>query len=361
MLKKLKFFFLGAFLIGTSFYLQGCAGYTTAAITSAVNSKYEAINLQPEAEKNIQQAYNAALDTQKQYPTGTVDVVFNDLAVRMNPTFNTPVVYLNGSKYLSEQYIDTVLAYAKQVMPDVNFVVKDKPDFSSQNPQLVLFPSFFNHTILGFFAGRQIIYNSTYAIFELNGKYYAFNNEIYDNGYPIIMATVFSNFFKDYYKSELLAYYPIFPAVKAIMLKAQNQPLSPYLERWLNAVKQWQPAPVNNDKVAFRVVSDAKLPCVYNYKWTEHKKNAQGKEYGKTEPEWYQNLKGIAPYLFMPEDSTECQKIEKKVKNGTEITQAILEVVAENWKKETKPIMDNWDKVSKLTVGADNQTLAAQK
>ncbi|AHF97834.1 hypothetical protein DESACE_03490 [Desulfurella acetivorans A63] len=360
-MKKLKFFFLGVFLIGISFNLQGCAGYSTAIFASAINSRYTDIDLQPEAKRNIQQTYNATLDTQKQYPTGTVDVVFNDLAVRMNPRITTPVVYLNGSKYLSEQYIDTVLAYAKQVMPNVNFVVKNKPDFSSQNPQLVLFPSYFNHATVTFFSAGQVIYNSTYAIFELNGKYYAFNNEIYDNGYPVFAFTVFTNYFKDYYKSELLAYYPIFPAIKAIMLKAQNQPLSPYLERWLNAVKQWQPAPVNNDKVAFRVVSDAKLPCVYNYKWTEHKKNAQGKEYGKTEPEWYQNLKGIAPYLFMPEDSAECQKIEKKVKDGTEITQAILEVVGENWEKETKPLMDNWDKVSKLTVGADNQTLTAQK
>ncbi|MGC9168992.1 MAG: hypothetical protein ACP5GK_08815, partial [Desulfurella sp.] len=78
MLKKLKFFFLGVFLIGISFNLQGCAGYTTAIFTSAINSKYEAINLQPEAKRNIQQTYNATLDTQKQYPTGTVDVVFND-------------------------------------------------------------------------------------------------------------------------------------------------------------------------------------------------------------------------------------------------------------------------------------------
>ncbi|MGC9102970.1 MAG: hypothetical protein ACP5IH_07720, partial [Desulfurella sp.] len=98
-MKKLKFFFLGVFLIGTSFNLQGCAGYTTAIFASAINSRYTAINLQPEAKRNIQQTYNATLDTQKQYPTGTVDVVFNDLAVRMNPRITEPAVYLNGSKY----------------------------------------------------------------------------------------------------------------------------------------------------------------------------------------------------------------------------------------------------------------------
>lgn len=359
-MRKIKFLGLGLLLLGLSFNLYSCAGYTTAAISSHANSKYEAINLQPEAEKNIQQTYNATLDTQKQYPTGTIDVVFNDLAVRMNGGILTPAVWLNGSKYLSQEYIDKVLSYAKESMPNVNFIVKDKPDFNSQNPQLVFFPSYFNHAVNGLVSYLHTIYNSTYAVFELNGKYYLITNEIYDNGYGSVVSSMFSNYFKDYYKSELLAYYPVFPAVKALMLKAQNQPLSPYLSNWLNAVKEWQPAPVNNDKVAFRVVDDAKLPCVYNYKWTEHKKDAQGKEYGKNEPEWYQNLKGIAPYLFMPENSPECQAIEKNVKDNDEITQAIMLVVAKKWEDETKPIISNWDKYSKLTVGAGNATSVAK-
>lgn len=351
---------LGVFLLGIGFSLQGCAGFTTSAITSHAYSKYEAINLQPEAIKNIDQTYNATLDTQKQYPTGTVDVVFNDLAVRMNGIPTAPLMYLNGNKYLSQEYIDTVLAYAKQSMPNVNFVVKINPNFNSQNPQLVLFPSYFNHQDEGFFSCGHTIFNSTYAVLEINGKYYLITNEIYDNGYGTALTTIFANYFKDYYKSELLAYYPIFPAVKAILLQSQNQQPSPYLANWLKAVKEWQPAPINNDKLAFRVVDDAKLPCVYNYKWTEHKKDAQGKEYGKNEPEWYQNLKGIAPYLFMPENSPECQAIEKNVKDNDEITQAIMKVVAKDWEKESDPIISNWDKVSKLTVGAGNATSVAK-
>lgn len=353
--------FLALFIgIGLMFLLNGCFA-PGARIHTAISSAYTAYVPNDKATKNIQQVYNPVLDTQKQYPTGTVDVVFSDVAFKMASIHNI-VAYLNGyvfnpsgSRYLTQETKEKILAYAKEIMPNVNFNIVDKPNFNSQNPQLILFTNYYMKQGDIVISTTLTPFVLTQAILETNSKYYLIDSRLQENTYPAVnYAAVFDN------SLTYTIYYPIFPAVKAILLQAQNQPLSPYLANWLNAVKQWQPNPVGDNKMAFKVTDTPKLPCVYNYKWTEHKKDAQGKEYGKTIPEWYSQLQGIAPYLFMPQNSPQCQKIEKKVKDNTEITQAIMEVVAKDWEKETKPIIDHWDKYSKITVGADNATSVAK-
>ena len=356
-MKKVKFLVIGLFLVIVGFDLQGCvASWLGGAWISTVDGAYTEYGASKNADKNIQQAYNPVLDTQKDYPTGTVDVVFEDLGFKqelMNVAYTSgDFVAPSGSVYFSKQTKQKVLDYAKQIMPNVNFVEKDSPDFNSTTPQIVFLPNILQHN--GRYKFTDARYDSeilTQAILSVNGKMYLIDGKVMlkdwatYNEYHVLPRRVAYMFF-----------YPILPEVKALLLKAQNQPLSPYLANWLNQVNNWQAGPIEtNDpevKLAFKISNDdPKLPCVYNYNWTYHKKDSKGKEYGEKIPKWYSNLQGIAPYLFMPEDSVQCQEIKKGPSNPT---YAIMSVIAKNWEKETKPIWDNWDKYKNITVGVVN-------
>ncbi|MEM3828578.1 MAG: hypothetical protein QXP36_05140, partial [Conexivisphaerales archaeon] len=220
-MKKVKFLVIGLFLVIVSFDLQGCVtSWLGSAGISAIDGAYTEYGASKNAGKNIQQAYNPVLDTQKDYPTGTVDVVFEDLGFKqelnnMSYIFGS-FVAPSGSVYFSKQTKQKVLDYAKQMMPNVNFVEKDNPDFNSSTPQIVFLPNILQQN--GRYEFTDARYDSeilTQAILSVNGKIYLIDGKVMlkdwatYNQYHVLPR-----------EAAYMFFYPILPEVKALLLKA---------------------------------------------------------------------------------------------------------------------------------------------